>query len=346
MQKSASRKVSSISLSMFFALLGSCIFSAWGGFYLGINMRRSCEQSDSIINSAALTQQIESKGSPNENSVTDNVEESKNENSVTDNLEESKNENSVTENLEESKNENSVTDNLVEKRKIMESNVKGLELEQDQGLSMTRHIHSLCHKQLTTRGEIPAYLTALDLMGEGVEIGVRDGDFSQWVLSHWNGIKLHLVDPWVHQDVNLYNDKSNVGQSEQDQLHLNVVNMMTRRFPGRFQIHRDYSVNAAKSFQDNSLDYIYIDGRHDYKGVKEDLQAWYPKLKNGGLFAGHDFVPDGLLSTGDFGVQKSVSEFAQLNGKEVLSISTKNVNGGREEPQSVDGGWTTWYFLK
>ena len=225
MQKSASRKVSFISISMFFALLGTCIFSAWGGFYLGINMRRSCEQYDSILNSAS-TQQKESKGSP------------------------------VGVGIEESKNENIATDNLVE------SNVKVLELKQDQ--SMTRHIHSLCHKQLTTRGEIPAYLTALDLMGEGVEIGVRDGDFSQWVLSHWNGIKLHLVDPWVHQNVNLYNDKSNVGQSEQDQLHLNVVNMMTSRFPGRFQIHRDYSVDAAKSFQDNSLDFIYIDGRHDY----------------------------------------------------------------------------------
>jgi len=35
-----------------------------------------------------------------------------------------------------------------------------------------------------------------------------------------------------------------------------------------------------------------------------------------------------------------------LMGKEVPSISTKGVDGGREEPQSVDGGWTTWYFLK
>jgi hypothetical protein len=94
------------------------------------------------------------------------------------------------------------------------------------------------------------------------------------------------------------------------------------------------------------LDFIYIDGRHDYAGVKEDVEAWYPKLKEGGLFAGHDFVPDGILQTGDFGVQKGVSEFARLMGKGVQSISTKGVDGGREEPQSVDGGWTTWYLLK
>jgi hypothetical protein len=210
----------------------------------------------------------------------------------------------------------------------------------------SRLIHSLCHKQLSTRGELPSYLTSLGLLGEGVEIGVRDGDFSQWVLSNWEGEKLHLVDPWAHQDVKLYNDKSNVGLKEQDQLHLGVVEMMSSRFPGRFEIHRYYSINAAKNFKDLSLDFIYIDGRHDYAGVKEDVESWYPKLKDGGLFAGHDFVPDGILNTGDFGVQKGVSEFARLMGKEVQSISTKGINGGREEPQSIDGGWTTWYFLK
>jgi predicted O-methyltransferase YrrM len=122
--------------------------------------------------------------------------------------------------------------------------------------------------------------------------------------------------------------------------------MMSSRFPGRFEIHREYSINAAKNFKDSSLDFVYIDGRHDYTGVKEDVEAWYPKLKEGGLFAGHDFVLDEILQTGDFGVQKGVSEFARLMGKEVQSISTKGVDGGRVEPQSVDGGWNTWYFLK
>jgi hypothetical protein len=180
----------------------------------------------------------------------------------------------------------------------------------------SRLIHSLCHKQLSTRGELPSYLTSLGLLGECVEIEY-EMDFSQWVLSYWEGEKLHLVDPWAYQDVKLYNDKSNVGQHEQDQLHLGVVEMMSSRFPGRFELHRHYSINAAKNFKDLSLDFIYIDGRHDYSGVKEDVEAWYPKLKEGALFAGHDFVPDGILQTGDFGVQKGLSEFTSLMGKEV-----------------------------
>ena len=46
--------------------------------------------------------------------------------------------------------------------------------------------------------------------------------------------------------------------------------------------------NAAKLFQDNSLDFVYIDSAHDYEHTKEDLETWYPKVKKGGLFCGDD----------------------------------------------------------
>jgi hypothetical protein len=294
-----------------------CIFCAWCGFFIGLNTSRSSINSESqstLQTQSDTARQVLNAPLPKLNEELDSI-------------------------IEPMSNPQDT------RRNTAERNSKDCKCETSDLLS-SRRIHSLCHKQLSTRGELPSYLTSLGLLGEGVEIGVRDGDFSQWVLSHWAGEKLHLVDPWAHQDVKLYNDKSNVGQKEQDDLHNGVVDMMTARFPGRFQVHRDYSVNAARNFKDSSLDYIYIDGRHDYAGVKEDLEAWYPKLREGGLFAGHDFVPDGILSTGDFGVQKGVSEFASLIGKEVQSISTKDVDGGRSEPQDVDGGWTTWYFIK
>ena len=66
----------------------------------------------------------------------------------------------------------------------------------------------------------------------------------------------------------------------------------------------------------------------------------------GGMFAGHDFVPDGKIKAGLFGVQKAVFEFTKRQKREVQSISDKFPNGGRAEPQHVDGGWTTWYFFK
>ncbi len=213
-------------------------------------------------------------------------------------------------------------------------------------------VNSFCHMRLRDRRDIPVYLNQLNLVGEGVEIGVRDGDFSEYVLSVWKGKKLHLVDPWENQKSDVYKDFSNVKQDEQEQRLQHVKDRLAKFGVSRYEIHRSYSVDAAKTIPDESLDYVYVDARHDYAGVMEDLQAWWPKLKKGGLLSGHDFVPDGMLYSktkvfiGDFGVQKAVMEFAMQKGKEVMSISSKRRDGGREEPQHVDGGWTTWYFLK
>ena len=48
------------------------------------------------------------------------------------------------------------------------------------------------------------------------------------------------------------------------------------------------SVDAATTFEDSSLDSIFIDGAHDYKSVLDDVRSWLPKLKTGGVLAGHD----------------------------------------------------------
>lgn len=48
------------------------------------------------------------------------------------------------------------------------------------------------------------------------------------------------------------------------------------------------SLEAAQLFDDGSIDFIFLDGTHDYDSVKADLLAWKPKLKPGGLIAGDD----------------------------------------------------------
>jgi len=48
------------------------------------------------------------------------------------------------------------------------------------------------------------------------------------------------------------------------------------------------SESASKLFSDNSVDFIFVDAGHEYSSVTIDLQSWYPKLKPGGIIAGHD----------------------------------------------------------
>jgi hypothetical protein len=52
---------------------------------------------------------------------------------------------------------------------------------------------------------------------------------------------------------------------------------------------RSMSVDAAKNYQDNSLDFVFIDGDHSYEACKEDILAWLPKMKTGSILAGHDY---------------------------------------------------------
>jgi hypothetical protein len=49
------------------------------------------------------------------------------------------------------------------------------------------------------------------------------------------------------------------------------------------------SVNASRLFRDASLDWVHLDARHDYVNVKNDIEAWLPKVKSGGWLSGDDY---------------------------------------------------------
>jgi len=74
-------------------------------------------------------------------------------------------------------------------------------------------------------------------------------------------------------------------------------------------VEKDSSV-AAESFEDNSIDIIFIDANHSYEGVKKDLQSWFSKVKIKGIIAGHDFWAEQVKSAVlDFMATKSVKVF-------------------------------------
>lgn len=59
--------------------------------------------------------------------------------------------------------------------------------------------------------------------------------------------------------------------------------------------HRTTSVGAANAFEDESLDVVYIDADHKWWSVVQDLAAWWPKLRRGGVMLGHDFHLNELM---------------------------------------------------
>ena len=194
------------------------------------------------------------------------------------------------------------------------------------------------------REHLPEVFAARGLLGQAAEIGVLRGDFSRHILSKWPGARLHLVDPWEAQAEG-YVDINNANASVQDAA-LASTRRNVAEHAARVELVRDFSLPAAQRYADAFFDWVYIDADHRYESVVADIAAWWPKVKRGGILAGHDFVFDGDYANGRFGVMTAVLEFAL---REDLQVS---VTFGEPAGPAAFGGVycgtrvPSWYVAK
>jgi predicted O-methyltransferase YrrM len=119
----------------------------------------------------------------------------------------------------------------------------------------------------------------------GVEVGVQNGLFSESILNRWKTCKNYLlVDLWAKQSN--YADSANTQNHE---LAFKTTKRRLQRFSS-VRICRNFSTTCASQIENESVDFVYLDARHDYLGVFEDINVYWPKLRRGGIFAGHDFI--------------------------------------------------------
>lgn len=181
---------------------------------------------------------------------------------------------------------------------------------------LVRYSYRYALVYLRSRVELPHLLNARGLIGEGAEIGVLRGQFSEILLDEWRGRCLHSVDPWKAFPAGEYRDNKNVSQAQHDALYSETERRL-QRFGSRSRIVRDTSRAAAARFEDGQLDFVYIDAQHHYEAVREDIALWYPKLRPRGLLAGHDYL-HGWLNGCQYGVRPAVDEFARERGLDVI----------------------------
>lgn len=115
--------------------------------------------------------------------------------------------------------------------------------------------------------------------GIGVEVGVFRADFASSILKNWKGT-LYLVDIW----------RKYWTEEENDALDKAISNIKEFDEEDRAIMIRCLSKNAIELFDDESLDFVYIDANHSYESVKQDLEMWWPKIKKGGCLSGHDYI--------------------------------------------------------
>lgn len=158
-----------------------------------------------------------------------------------------------------------------------------------------------------------AILSRLGQSPVGVEVGVFTGALSRLLLAK-EDLTLYMVDSWKGHDPESEYAQTDfhgkLSQIEQDAYHLYTKE--TTSFAGeRAKIIRKDSVEAANDFKDGSLDFVFIDADHTYKGVKADINAWLPKVKKGGWICGHDYENPDFPA---WGVTQAVGELCVENG--------------------------------
>ncbi len=139
-------------------------------------------------------------------------------------------------------------------------------------------------KSLSHRDGIGDFLKARGLTGRAVEVGTLYGAYAEVIVNTWPG-HLTCVDPWMNQPDDVYFDGAN-------KLNMSaVLGQVMAKFKGnpRVKLQRMFSLHGSGKFEDGSLDLFYDDGNHAVGHVRADIQAWWPKVKIGGIFGGHDF---------------------------------------------------------
>lgn len=155
------------------------------------------------------------------------------------------------------------------------------------------------------------------------ELGVFQGDFSEMIFKILNPYRLYLIDPFKIGTATYgpsFNNQPIAYSTEADYKILKERIEADNEFAQVAIIHKKYSHEAVHSFRNNEIDFIYHDASHHYYDVKLDLKGWLPKLKPGGIMAGHDYI-----NLHGFGVIQAVDEFCTENNFEMIIL---NENGG------------------
>lgn len=156
-------------------------------------------------------------------------------------------------------------------------------------------------------------ILACHFTGTGVELGVASGAFSSKIAKSEKVERLWSIDRWCdHHDSREYK---------------NAAASLIKSGNGKCVPLRMTFSEALPLFPDSSLDFIYIDGyaRQGQEGGKT-LSDWFPKLKVGGIFSGHDYHPEFPRTI------KAVDRFASEIGASVNLTSEEK--------------YPSWWFIK
>lgn len=149
----------------------------------------------------------------------------------------------------------------------------------------------------------------------GAEIGTWKGANARILLERFPTLSMLMVD-------NFETPSTAQGYKQRHQTQINEVLQQARSvaldYAERCTLIVGNSQDIAPQIDDASLDFVFLDASHLYEDVKADINAWVPKVRQGGAVIGHDYNGQGDRR-GWFGVKRAVDEFAETHGYEIVT---------------------------
>ena len=177
-----------------------------------------------------------------------------------------------------------------------------------------------------SRDDLPQFFVEMGFK-VGAEIGVDKGEFSEKFCQA--GLSLYAIDPWLSKHDRL------------DFLYEHTKRVLTP-YPN-CTIIRKTSMEAVEDFADESLDFVYIDGNHEFRYIAEDLYEWTKKVKKGGIVSGHDYFFHKPGTSQDLWHVAHVLN-AYINAYGISNwylLGRKDIREGEKRDK-----WRSWMFFK
>lgn len=139
----------------------------------------------------------------------------------------------------------------------------------------------------TNRFDFWSQFLRINTLKTVAELGVYKGDFASYLLSNNNSIeKYYMLDPW--RNLNDWNKPANTNDNQFQEFYSETMSKTNFAAEKRVVL-RGKTTEVINKIEDNSLDFLYIDGDHTLKGITIDLIASWNKIKDDGFIAGDDF---------------------------------------------------------
>jgi hypothetical protein len=117
----------------------------------------------------------------------------------------------------------------------------------------------------------------------GAEIGTERGLYAEILCKANPSLKLYCVDPWASYP----GYREYVSSEKYNDCYLEAKNRLS---PFDCRFIKSVSRDALNLIKDESLDFVYIDGNHEFAYIAEDISGWSKKVRPGGIVAGHDYM--------------------------------------------------------